>query len=72
LEKIVQLGSGEILSHIAMSLLIIHHKLLLLSLKMFSIFWNTDAILSRSPFALFVLFYCSTWRLPMLLLPGKL
>ncbi|KAG2121333.1 hypothetical protein BD769DRAFT_1478879 [Suillus cothurnatus] len=52
--------------------------LLLLSLKTLSIFWNSGAILnggailSRSPFALFVLLYSSSWRLPMQLLSGKL
>ncbi|KAG2122178.1 hypothetical protein BD769DRAFT_1475991 [Suillus cothurnatus] len=46
--------------------------LLLLSLKTFSIFWNSDAIIIRSPFLLFVLLYSSTWRLPMQLLSGKL
>ncbi|KAG2082353.1 hypothetical protein BD769DRAFT_1545152 [Suillus cothurnatus] len=46
--------------------------LLLLSLKTFSIFWNSDAIIIRSPFPLFVLLYSSTWRLPMQLLSGKL
>ncbi|KAG2122200.1 hypothetical protein BD769DRAFT_1476121 [Suillus cothurnatus] len=46
--------------------------LLLLSLKTFSIFCNIDAIVSRSPFALFVLLYSSTWRLQMQLLSGKL
>ncbi|KAG2131464.1 hypothetical protein BD769DRAFT_1450930 [Suillus cothurnatus] len=46
--------------------------LLLLSLKTFSISCNIDAIVSRSPFALFVLLYSSTWRLPMQLPSGKL
>ncbi|KAG2129290.1 hypothetical protein BD769DRAFT_1455340 [Suillus cothurnatus] len=46
--------------------------LLLLSLKTFFIFWNSDAILSRIPLTLFVLLYSSTWRLPMQLLSGKL
>jgi hypothetical protein len=74
----MQLGSGEISSHITMSLLIVNRKLLLLSLKTLSIFWNSGAILndgailSRSPFALFVLLYSSSWRLPMQLLSGKL
>jgi hypothetical protein len=74
----MQLGSGEISSHITMGLLIVNRELLLSSLKTLSIFWNSGAILnggailSRSPFALFVLLYSSSWRLPMQLLSGKL
>ncbi|KAG1830931.1 hypothetical protein DFJ58DRAFT_824344 [Suillus subalutaceus] len=46
--------------------------LLSLSLNTLSIFCNSNAILSRSPFTLFMLLFSSTWRLPMQLLSGKL
>jgi hypothetical protein len=64
----MQLGSGEILSHIAMSLLIVDNKLLLLFLNTSSILWTSKR--SGSPFTLFLSLSSNIWRLPMQLPSG--